>query len=143
MASPALARTRLRTDAAPADGVGAALAFARAGRGRFVEELKALVRFPSVASEPAHAADVRRCAGWLAAHLGALGLDARLVETGGHPLVRAEWRGAPGRPTVLVYGHYDVQPADAADGWRSPPFEPTLRGGALFGRGASDDKGQL
>jgi len=143
MPSAALARPRPRTDAASVDGVQAALAYARANGGRFVEELKALVRFPSVGSEPAHAAEVRRCAAWLAAHLDSLGLRARLVETSGHPLVRADWRGAPGRPTLLVYGHYDVQPADAADGWHSPPFEPTLRGDALYGRGASDDKGQL
>lgn len=129
--------------ALPADAAARAAAYARANAGRFVEELRELVRFPSVGSEPAHAADVRRCAGWLAAHLGALGLGARLVETGGHSLVRAEWRGAPGRPTLLVYGHYDVQPADPADGWRTPPFEPVVRGDALHGRGASDDKGQL
>jgi len=143
MPSPALARPRPRTDAAPAEGVAAALAYARANGPRFVEELAELVRIPSVGSEPAHAADVRRCAAWLAAHLGSIGLDARLVETAGHPLVRAEWRGAPGRPTLLVYGHYDVQPAELADGWHTPPFEPTIRGDALFGRGASDDKGQL
>src|SRR5215210_1157991 len=112
MTSAAPARPRPRTDAAaPAGALGRAVAYARANGGRFVEELTELVRFPSVGSEPAHAADVRRCAQWLAAHLGALGLDARMVETGGHPLVRADWRGAQGRPTLLVYGHYDVQPA--------------------------------
>ena len=133
------------SSAAPAwgGGLAAALAYARAHGPRFVDELKALVRFPSVGSEPAHAGDVRRCAAWLAAHLRGLGLEARLEETSGHPLVVAGWHGAPGRPAVLVYGHYDVQPAEAADGWRSPPFEPVVRGDDLLGRGASDDKGQL
>src|SRR5215218_6199533 len=143
MIAPALPPARPRADAAPSPSMGAALAYARRNSTRFVSDLKAFIRFASVGSEPAHAASVRECARWLASHLGGMGMDARLVPTAGHPLVLAEWRRAPGRPTVLVYGHYDVQPAEAADGWATPPFEPVVRGGALFGRGASDDKGQL
>jgi acetylornithine deacetylase/succinyl-diaminopimelate desuccinylase-like protein len=79
----------------------------------------------------------------LAAHLGSIGLEARVRETSGAPLVVGRWSGAPGRPTVLVYGHYDVQPADDPDEWTSPPFAPAVRGEELFGRGACDDKGQL
>ena len=120
-----------------------ALAYARAHRARVVDELKRFVAFPSVAGDPAHAGDVRRCAEWLAAHLGAVGLEARVRETSGAPLVIGRWSGAPGRPTVLVYGHYDVQPADDSDEWTSPPFAPAIRGDELFGRGACDDKGQL
>jgi acetylornithine deacetylase/succinyl-diaminopimelate desuccinylase-like protein len=118
--------------------------YARTHAGRFVEELKRFVRFPSVSADPARAADVHRCASWLAAHLRAVGLPfVRVVPTARHPVVYAEWCAAPDRPTVLVYGHYDVQPAGNAAGWHTPPFEPTVRGGHLFGRGASDDKGQL
>ena len=77
-------------------------------------------------------------------HLRGIGLnDVRIIPTPRHPLVYASWRGAPGRPTLLIYGHYDVQPVDPLDEWRSPPFEPTVRGADLFGRGACDDKGQM
>jgi acetylornithine deacetylase/succinyl-diaminopimelate desuccinylase-like protein len=121
-----------------------ALAFARAHSGRFVEELAELVRFPTVSADPRRAADVGRCARWLAGHLRSLGLErVRVLATGGNPVVLAESRTAPGRPTLLVYGHYDVQPADPPGAWTSPPFEPVVRGGALYGRGSSDDKGQL
>ncbi|GAB4277570.1 MAG: dipeptidase [Deferrisomatales bacterium] len=108
-----------------------------------LEELFAFLRIPSVSADPAFAGRVAECAGWLAERFAAAGLEASVEPTGGHPAVVAQWRGAPGAPTVLVYGHYDVQPADPADGWGSPPFEPTLRGGRLVARGASDDKGQL
>jgi len=123
--------------------LGAALAHARAHRPRFVEELKTFVRFPTVGTQPKHAADMARCARWLAEHLRGLGLRAALVPGPGHPVVRAEWRKAPGRPTVLLYGHYDVQPAEPLDLWHSPPFEPVVREGVLYGRGACDDKGQM
>jgi acetylornithine deacetylase/succinyl-diaminopimelate desuccinylase-like protein len=100
--------------------------------------------FPTVSAQPAHAPDMARCAAWLAAHLRRIGLtDARVAQTGGHPAVVASWRQRPGRPTVLVYGHYDVQPAEPLKEWRTPPFQPTVRGDNLYGRGASDDKGQL
>ncbi|HEX8392226.1 MAG TPA: dipeptidase [Longimicrobium sp.] len=120
-----------------------ALAYARARRAVIVDELKRFVAIPSVAGDPAHAADVRRCAEWLAEHLRCIGLDARVERTSGAPLVVGRWSGAPGRPTVLVYGHYDVQPADHPAEWTSPPFQPAVRGDELFGRGACDDKGQL
>jgi acetylornithine deacetylase/succinyl-diaminopimelate desuccinylase-like protein len=120
-----------------------ALAYARRHRGRFVRELMDFVRIPSVAAEPGHAGDVRRCAAWLAARLAESGLDARVMRTRGQPLVVARWTGAPGRPTVLVYGHYDVQPAEDPSSWSHPPFDPVVRGADLLGRGACDDKGQL
>src|SRR5262245_37947301 len=119
-------------------------AYARSQRDRFVSELRDFVRFPSVSAQPARAQDVRNCAAWLAAHLRKVGLEhVQLVPTRGHPIVYGDWLHAPARPTVLVYGHYDVQPADPIGEWRSPPFEPVVRGGNLFGRGASDDKGQM
>jgi acetylornithine deacetylase/succinyl-diaminopimelate desuccinylase-like protein len=121
-----------------------AIRFARANRSRFVAELKEFVRFPSVSADPARRDDARRCAQWLAGRLRGIGLrEVRLHETTHNPLVTASWLGAPGRPTLLIYGHYDVQPADPLDQWRTPPFEPDVRGDYLFGRGASDDKGQL
>ena len=120
------------------------LRYAQAERRRFVTELQELVRFPSVSAQPKHAGDMKRCAAWLADHLRRIGLEhARIIPTPGHPLVCAEWRHLPGGPTVLLYGHYDVQPVDSLHEWRSPPFEPTVRGSNLYGRGASDDKGQM
>jgi len=110
---------------------------------RCLEEWKQLLRFPSVSADPARAADCRACAGWLAERLKAIGLPAELLETGGLPAVWAERPGQPGRPVVLFYGHYDVQPADPLAAWTTPPFEPALRGGRLYARGAQDNKGQL
>jgi acetylornithine deacetylase/succinyl-diaminopimelate desuccinylase-like protein len=121
-----------------------ALSHARAQQERFLRELAEFVRFPSVSGDPARARDVARCAQWLCAQLKRGGLaNARLIETAGHPIVTARWAGAPGRPTVLIYGHYDVQPADPLSEWRTHPFAPTLVGDDLFGRGVSDDKGQM
>jgi len=108
-----------------------------------VEDLKALLRIPSISTRPEHAADVRRCAQWLAEQLAGLGLTASIEETGGHPLVLARNQHQPARPTVLVYGHYDVQPPEPLEQWTSPPFEPTVRDGAIYARGAADDKGQV
>jgi acetylornithine deacetylase/succinyl-diaminopimelate desuccinylase-like protein len=106
--------------------------------------LEELVRIPSISAEPGRSGDVRRCADQLAELLHRIGLDqVQVVTTKRHPLVYGEWCRLPGRPTILVYGHYDVQPVDPLDAWRSPPFEPTRRGDDLYGRGASDDKGQL
>ena len=119
------------------------LLYARANRGRFLEELKTFLRFPSVSAQPAHAADVKRCAQWLAEHLQKIGLTVKIVPTARHPLVFATWLKAVGRPTVLIYGHYDVQPPEPLQEWRSPPFEPNVRGEDLFARGACDDKGQM
>lgn len=102
------------------------------------------IRFPTVSAEPRRADDMKRCAAWLARHLREVGLDhVNIIATGGHPIVYAEWMGAQGRPTLLIYGHYDVQPPDPLNEWTSPPFEPTIRGDDLYGRGASDDKGQM
>ena len=121
-----------------------ALEYAQSHRPSFLAQLKDLVRFPSVSSQPKHAQDIKRCAAWLANHLRKIGLDSvRIVPTPRHPVVYGEWKRAPGRPTVLIYGHYDVLPADPLREWHSPPFEPTVRGEDLYGRGACDDKGQF
>jgi acetylornithine deacetylase/succinyl-diaminopimelate desuccinylase-like protein len=125
-------------------GASAALAYARAHRSRTLRTLEDLVRIPSVSADPRHASDVRRCADRLAGVLRRIGLErVQVVATRRHPLVYGEWCHLPGRPTVLVYGHYDVQPIDPLEAWCSPPFEPTHSGDDLIGRGASDDKGQL
>ena len=121
-----------------------ALAYATAHRQRFLAELKDFIRFPTVSAQPQHAGDIKKCAAWLANHLRRTGLShVKVIPTERHPLVYASWGGAPGRPTVLIYGHYDVQPPDPLREWRSPPFEPTVRGQDLYGRGACDDKGQM
>jgi len=124
--------------------VAVPLAYAEAGRTRFLAELEELIRFPTVSALPRHAPDLERCASWLARHLSAIGLErAAVLSTPGHPLVCGEWLHAAGRPTVLIYGHYDVQPVDPMPAWRTAPFEPTMAGSDLYARGASDDKGQL
>ena len=111
---------------------------------RHLDELFAFLRIPSVSARSEHNGDTKRCAEWLADAGRAAGLTAEVHETKGHPVVLGEWRGAPaGAPTVLVYGHYDVQPAEPLDLWSSPPFEPTVRDGKLYARGSVDDKGQL
>jgi acetylornithine deacetylase/succinyl-diaminopimelate desuccinylase-like protein len=111
---------------------------------RFLEDLKAVLRIPSVSTEERYAEDVRRCAEHVAQHLEHLGMHrVEVIPTEGHPIVYAEWLGAPGKPTALVYGHYDVQPVEPLDLWVTPPFEPDLRGGNLHARGAVDDKGQV
>jgi acetylornithine deacetylase/succinyl-diaminopimelate desuccinylase-like protein len=122
-----------------------ARAYAQENGDRFVEELLEMLRIPSVGADPAFAADTRRNAEWLAAHLASLGLDnACVMETAGHPVVYAEWLGAgPDKRTVLVYGHYDVVPAKMEDGWDTDPFDPVIKDGKIFGRGTTDDKGQL
>lgn len=121
-----------------------ALSYAQQHQDRFVDELKTLLRIPSVSTLPQHRDDVRRAAEWLLAHLREMGMAVELVPLeNGHPIVYAQWTQAPGRPTVLMYGHYDVQPVDPVGEWTSPPFEPTLRGDDLYARGASDDKGQV
>jgi acetylornithine deacetylase/succinyl-diaminopimelate desuccinylase-like protein len=120
------------------------LTYARANQGRFVRELMRLVAIPSVSAQPAHSEDVCRAALFLARQLAGIGMQRVAVRSaGGPPVVTACWEHAPGRPTLLVYGHYDVQPADPLSEWRTPPFEPTILGGNLVGRGACDDKGQM
>lgn len=109
---------------------------------RYLEELKEYLRIPSISTDPAYRDDVLRCAEFIAGKMRAAGLETELIETDGYPLVFAEWSGAEGKPTVLFYGHYDVQPVDPVDLWRNPPFEPTEEGDDLVARGATDDKGQ-
>ena len=118
--------------------------YLEAHRDGFLEELMDLLRIPSISTLSAHNGDVRRAAEWVADHLRAIGMtQVEIVETRRHPIVYAEWLGAPGKPTVLIYGHYDVQPVDDPEGlWRSDPFEPVIRDGHLYARGATDDKGQ-
>lgn len=118
-------------------------AYLDAHRGDFEEQLKALIRIPSVSAQPAHNADTRRAAEFVRDDLKSMGLDVDLIDTNGHPIVFAESRGVPGAPTLLVYGHYDVQPPEPLEPWLSPPFEPTVRDGNLYARGATDDKGQM
>jgi acetylornithine deacetylase/succinyl-diaminopimelate desuccinylase-like protein len=108
-----------------------------------VAELAEFLSIPSVSTKPDHTADVRRCAQWLAGRLNASSLTASVRETGGHPVVVAKNHHKPGRPTVLFYGHYDVQPPEPLDKWVTKPFEPAVRNGAIFARGAVDDKGQV
>ncbi|MBM4184474.1 MAG: dipeptidase [Gemmatimonadetes bacterium] len=110
---------------------------------RFRSELYDFLRIPSISAKSEHDRDTRTAAEWLSARLAAAGLTSEVIQTPGHPIVLAEWRGAKGAPTVLVYGHYDVQPPEPLDEWHSPPFEPTVRDGRLYGRGTADDKGQL
>lgn len=109
---------------------------------RYQNELFELLRIPSVSADPDHAGDIRKAAAWTKNKLASMGCDARVIETPGHPLVYGEWTKAPGKPTVLFYGHYDVQPADPLDLWTTPPFEPTIRGENVHARGSADDKGQ-
>ena len=111
-------------------------------RDRFLEELRDYLRIPSISTDPAYAEEVDRCSRFLTEKMGAAGLTAERIETDGHPLVYAEWGDAKGKPTVLFYGHYDVQPPDPVEEWSSPPFEPTVSDGRLVARGATDDKGQ-
>ena len=104
--------------------------------------LEALIRLPSVSTDPAYEPGMQATRDYLLSWFREIGLqDVQLLDGGGHPAVYGAWDGAPGRPTLLIYGHYDVQPPDPVDEWVSPPFEPTERDGCLFGRGASDDKG--
>lgn len=110
---------------------------------RFQDQLFEFLRIPSVSARSEHDADTRRAAEWLAARLRAIGLDVEIVQTRRHPVVLAEWRKAEGAPTVLLYGHYDVQPPEPLELWTSPAFEPTVRDGRIYARGSADDKGQL
>jgi acetylornithine deacetylase/succinyl-diaminopimelate desuccinylase-like protein len=121
-----------------------AVAYAAQNHPRFLNDLKALLRIPSVSTLPEHKDDCRKAAETLLAELKRIGMEnGRLIEGSGHPLVYADWLHAAGKPTVLIYGHYDVQPPDPLDEWHTPPFEPTERNGNLYARGAVDDKGQV
>lgn len=113
-------------------------------KARFLGELLDFLRIPSISSLPERAGDVERAGGWVAERLRAAGVEGvRVLPTGGHPVVYGEWLHAPGRPTVLIYGHFDVQPVDPVELWTSPPFEPVVRDGRVYARGASDDKGNM
>lgn len=118
--------------------------YAEENHERILAELKELVAIPSVSTHAEHKAEVQRCAEWLRTHLEELGMRrTEILPTEGYPAVYGEWLGAPGRPTLLLYGHYDVQPVDPVELWTSPPFEATVREGRLYGRGTADDKGQF
>ena len=113
-------------------------------QGSVVDELLAFIRIPSISALPTHAPDVAAAGAWVHARLAAAGLEhVQTLPTGGHPVVYADWLHAPGAPTVLIYGHFDVQPAVAEDGWSGPPFEPRLADDRIYARGASDDKGNM
>lgn len=113
-------------------------------RDQFLEELLDLLRIPSVSSLPDHRPHVQRAAEWVKNRLKASGLESvRIMPTGGLPVVYGEWLHSPGKPTILIYGHFDVQPVDPLDLWKSPPFEPTVKENRIYARGATDDKGNL
>ncbi len=115
-----------------------------ANRGRYIEELKDFLRIPSISTQPENKPDMQKAANFVADKLKDAGLNKiEIFQTEGHPLVYGEWLGAPGKPTVLIYGHYDVQPVDPIELWSSSPFEPTIVGDNIFARGATDDKGQM
>src|SRR5947209_17977752 len=121
-----------------------AVSYARENQQRFLGELKALLRIPSVSTAPEHKDDVRRAAEYVANNLRNIGMEnVEVIQTQKHPLIYADWLHAPDKPTVLCYAHYDVQPPDPLDEWKSPPFEPTERDKNLYARGAVDDKGQM
>lgn len=110
----------------------------------FQEELKEFLRIPSISMLPEHKGDINRCAEYVADKLRNAGLSrVKIFKTEGHPLVYGEWLGAPGQPVVLIYGHYDVQPIDPIELWDTPPFEPVIKNGKIYARGATDDKGQI
>jgi acetylornithine deacetylase/succinyl-diaminopimelate desuccinylase-like protein len=119
-------------------------AFVETNKDRFLEELKTFLRIPSISTLPEHAPDIGRAAEFVADSLRKAGLEnVEVIQTAGHPLVYADWLHAAGKPTVLCYGHYDVQPPDPLELWTTPPFEPAIRDGNLYARGSSDDKGQM
>jgi acetylornithine deacetylase/succinyl-diaminopimelate desuccinylase-like protein len=119
-------------------------AFVQQNRGRLLEELMEFLRIPSISTLPENRGDIDRAAQFAAAAMRSAGLEnVAIIQGEKHPLVRADWLHAPGKPTVLCYGHYDVQPVDPIEEWSTPPFEPTLRNGNLYARGSADDKGQL
>ncbi len=121
-----------------------AVDYARQNQARFLGELKDLLRIPSVSTLQSHKGDVKRAAEFVAEDLRRIGFEnVDVIPTSGHPLIYADWMHAAGKPIVLCYAHYDVQPPDPLDEWISPPFEPAERNGNIYARGAVDDKGQL
>jgi acetylornithine deacetylase/succinyl-diaminopimelate desuccinylase-like protein len=122
---------------------GKVLDYIDSNRDRFMDELFEFLRIPSVSASSEHRDDTRRTAEWLMGRMKDAGLEVSLHETNGHPIVLGEWRKADGAPTVLIYGHYDVQPPEPLELWTTPAFEPTIRDGRIYARGSVDDKGQL
>lgn len=120
------------------------ISYINSNKEKYVDELKELLRIPSISTLAENKADMMTAANFVLNKLTNAGMEnARIIETKGHPLVYADWLHAPGKPTVLVYGHYDVQPVDPIELWDSPPFEPTIKGDNIYARGATDDKGQM
>ena len=118
--------------------------FINVNRERYLDELKAFLAIPSISALPEHSGDVRRCAEWCVEEMRRIGLqNVRLIDTPGNPVVYGDWLGAAGAPTILFYGHYDVQPVDPLNLWHTPPFEATIRDGEIYARGSADDKGQV
>jgi acetylornithine deacetylase/succinyl-diaminopimelate desuccinylase-like protein len=122
-----------------------ALTYAQHHRAEALADLQELLRIPSISTLPESKVEVQRAAQWLADKLDEFGLqNIKIISTAGHPIIYADWlKAGPGAPTLLIYGHYDVQPVDPLDEWLTPPFEPTVKGDNMFGRGVTDDKGQL
>ena len=121
-----------------------AIAYIQERRSAFVEELKGFLRIPCVSTKSEHKPDMLKAAGWLVEQMRGMGLEhVDILPTAGHPVVYADWLHAPGKPTVLIYGHYDVQPAEPLELWTTGAFDPTVRNGELYARGAVDDKGQV
>jgi len=117
--------------------------FINSNKKRYLEELKDYLRIPSISTLKGSKKDVEKCSKFVADKLSKAGMTkVKIYPTEGHPLVYGEWMGAPGKPTVLIYGHYDVQPVDPLDEWTSPPFEPVIKQGKIWARGANDNKGQ-
>jgi acetylornithine deacetylase/succinyl-diaminopimelate desuccinylase-like protein len=120
------------------------ISYIESNEDRYIEELKEFLRIPSISTLPENTKDMHRCVDFIAEKLKQTGLNrVEIFQTEGHPLIYGEWLGAPGKPTVLIYGHYDVQPVDPIELWTSPPFEPTIKDGKIYARGATDDKGQM
>jgi acetylornithine deacetylase/succinyl-diaminopimelate desuccinylase-like protein len=118
--------------------------FINVNRERYLDELKTFLAIPSISALPEHSGDVRRCAEWCVEEMRRIGLqNVRLIDTPGNPVVYGDWLGASGAPTILFYGHYDVQPVDPLNLWHTPPFEATIRDGEIYARGSADDKGQV
>src|SRR6202035_6133683 len=121
-----------------------AVDFARNNQQRFLNELKDLLRIPSVSTLDEHKPDIQKAANFVAGELRRIGMEnVEIIPTKGHPLIYADWLHAAGKPTVLCYAHYDVQPAEPLDEWHTPPFDPTERNNNLYARGAVDDRGQM
>ena len=119
------------------------LSYIQANRSKFVNDLVELLKFPSISGDSKYKNDLLKCADYLKAKFEALGLKAKVYPTAGHPIVYAEYINPANKRTLLVYGHYDVQPVDPLNLWLHPPFEPFIDGETIYARGASDDKGQL